>query len=173
MPPTRVPDGTGTAPPPSTVGHAPGHPGVMAPPPLVYLGGLAAGFALEAVLPSPSLPAAVSWGVGGVLLIAGGTLARSFFRALTRAGTPVSPYRSSSALVTDGPYRLSRNPGYLAMAAAYCGIALLAGATWPLVTLVATVAVIDRGVIAREERYLEASFGSAYRDYRRRTRRWI
>jgi protein-S-isoprenylcysteine O-methyltransferase Ste14 len=39
--------------------------------------------------------------------------------------------------------------------------------------LLVAVAVIDRGVIVREERYLEARFGTRYTDYKRRVRRWI
>lgn len=148
-------------------------PSVIAPPPLIYLAGLAAGFGLEALLPSASFPVGVRWGAGGVLLLAGASLARSFFRALTDAGTTLSPYRSSSALVTAGPYRISRNPGYLGMALVYSGIAVAAGAVWPLATLAPTVAVIDRGVILREERYLESKFGAPYRQYKRRTRRWL
>jgi protein-S-isoprenylcysteine O-methyltransferase Ste14 len=148
-------------------------PGVVAPPPLVYLGGLAAGFVLEALLPSAHVPAAVRWPVGGALLLAGGALARGFFRAFARAGTPVSPYRASTTVVTSGPYRLTRNPGYLGMALTYAGIALVSGALWPFATLVPTVLTIDRGVIAREECYLERRFGDPYRDYKRRVRRWL
>jgi protein-S-isoprenylcysteine O-methyltransferase Ste14 len=35
------------------------------------------------------------------------------------------------------------------------------------------MAVVDRGVIAREERYLEHRFGDAYTAYRARVRRWL
>ncbi len=147
--------------------------GVIAPPPLIYLGGLATGFAVEALLPSASVPNAVSWGAGGALLATGALLARSFFRALRRADTTISPYASSTALVTTGPYRISRNPGYLGMALAYAGIALLSGALWLFATLVPTLILIDRGVIAREERYLTRRFGDAYADYKRGTRRWL
>jgi protein-S-isoprenylcysteine O-methyltransferase Ste14 len=35
------------------------------------------------------------------------------------------------------------------------------------------IAVIDRGVVAREERYLERKFGARYTDYKRRVGRWI
>ena len=78
-----------------------------------------------------------------------------------------------AALVTTGPYRLSRNPGYLGMALGYAGIAILFGALWALVPLVPTLVLIDRGVIRREERHLERRFGEQYSRYRAQTRRWI
>src|SRR5947209_2644439 len=84
--------------------------GVIAPPPLLYLGGLAVGFALRSARPPTPVPAAVRWPVGGGLLAIGGILMGSFVRAFARAGTPVSPYSASTALVTSGPYRISRNP---------------------------------------------------------------
>lgn len=147
--------------------------GVIAPPPLVYLGGLAAGFALRAALPATPVRPAVRWPVGGGLLAVGGTLMGSFVRAFAKAGTPVSPYRASTALVTTGPYRISRNPAYIGMALVYTGIAVSAEALWALVPLPVVLAVIDRGVIAREERYLDQKLGDDYRRYQQRTRRWL
>ena len=55
----------------------------------------------------------------------------------------------------------------------YAGIVIVANAPWALVPLPVVVAVIDRGVIAREERYLERKFGRPYVDYKQRVRRWI
>jgi protein-S-isoprenylcysteine O-methyltransferase Ste14 len=147
--------------------------GVIAPPPLLYLGGLAFGFALRSARPPTPVPAAVRWPVGGGLLVIGGTLMGSFVRAFARAGTPVSPYSASTALVTSGPYRLSRNPGYLGMTLVYAGIAVSAEALWALAPLPVVLAVIDRGVIAREERYLDRVLGDEYLRYKERTRRWL
>jgi protein-S-isoprenylcysteine O-methyltransferase Ste14 len=147
--------------------------GVIAPPPLVFLGGVALGCGLDAVLPSAALPAAVAVPVGVVLVVAGVALAASFAAEFRRAGTPVDPYRSTTRIVTSGPYRLTRNPAYVAMALTYVGIAVLAGALWALATLVPTLIVIDRGVIAREERYLERRFGDEYSRYKSGTRRWL
>jgi protein-S-isoprenylcysteine O-methyltransferase Ste14 len=90
-----------------------------------------------------------------------------------RAGTHINPGEPATTLVTTGPYRLSRNPGYLGMAFAYSGIAVLSGALWALALLLPTLFLIDRGVIRREERYLERTFGDEYLRYRSRTRRWI
>jgi protein-S-isoprenylcysteine O-methyltransferase Ste14 len=59
------------------------------------------------------------------------------------------------------------------MALAYAGISVLAGALWAFLPLVAALILVDRGVIAREERYLEGKFGEEYLGYKARTRRWL
>jgi protein-S-isoprenylcysteine O-methyltransferase Ste14 len=59
------------------------------------------------------------------------------------------------------------------MALAYAGIAVVAGALWALAPLVVVLVLIDRGVIMREERFLERKFGEDYVRYKRRTRRWL
>ena len=148
-------------------------PGVIAPPPLIFLGALGFGFGLHAVIGGDSLPSTVARPVGAGLIVAGAGLMGTFVRAFGRARTPVDPYTPSEAIVTDGPYRLTRNPGYLGMAFAYAGIAIAANAPWALVPLPVAIAVVDRGVIAREERYLERKFGARYTDYKRGVRRWI
>jgi protein-S-isoprenylcysteine O-methyltransferase Ste14 len=147
-------------------------PGVIAPPPLIFLAGLAVGFGLEAVLPSASVPAGIRW-LGCAPILAGVVLQASFVRAFRRADTNIVPVKPTTAIVTGGPYRITRNPGYLGMALVYVGIALLAGALWPLASLVVVLLVVDRAVIAREERYLEGKFGQEYLDYKRRARRWL
>jgi protein-S-isoprenylcysteine O-methyltransferase Ste14 len=147
--------------------------GVVAPPPLIFLGGLAVGFGLEALLPSASLPGAVRWVLGGLLLLGGLALLASFNTAFSRKGTAVEPWKPTTAIVTTGPYRITRNPAYLGMALVYLGIALLSESLWVLVPLPFVLAVIDRGVIAREERYLERKFGAEYTSYKTRVRRWI
>jgi carbonic anhydrase len=147
--------------------------GVIAPPPLIYLGALGVGFALDAVIGSGSLPWSVAVPVGAASIVAGFALLASFLSAFQRAQTPVDPYTPTETIVTDGPYRLTRNPAYLGMALIYAGIAIGSDSLWALVPLPVAIAIIDRGVIAREERYLERKFGRPYLDYKRRVRRWI
>lgn len=149
------------------------NPGVIAPPPLIYLFGLALGFALEVVLPARRLRGVRMRAAGLLLALSGLSLAREFFMTFRRAGTPVDPRRGATVLVTHGPYRFTRNPAYLGMALLYSGITLLRGALWPFATLPAVLALIDRGVIAREERYLTERFGDTYTDYRTNVRRWL
>jgi protein-S-isoprenylcysteine O-methyltransferase Ste14 len=147
--------------------------GVIAPPPLIYLAGLIAGFALEALLPGADLPALVEWVLGALLVLAGLGLLAWFNRLFGRSGTAVEPWKPTTAIVTTGVYRFTRNPAYLGMALTYIGIAVMSSALWVLVPLPFVLAVIDRGVIAREERYLERKFGEEYLSYKRRVRRWI
>ena len=146
--------------------------GVIAPPPVIYLACLGLGFAFEWLMPGAELPAWAQW-IGAAVIVAGVALMISFEFAFKRAGTDANPYRPSTALATDGPYRFSRNPAYLGMAITYVGIALAAAAPWALLMLAPAMLVIQYGVIAREERYLERLFGEDYLAYKRTTRRWI
>jgi protein-S-isoprenylcysteine O-methyltransferase Ste14 len=146
---------------------------VIAPPPLIYLGGLGIGFLLEGLLPGGSFPAHIHHVLGPLLLLLGVGLIAWWVSSFRRAGTPAPVHKETTALVTDGPYRLTRNPGYLAFTLIYAAIAFLANAPWVLVPLPFVLAVIDRGVIAREERYLERLFGGEYLALKARTRRWV
>jgi protein-S-isoprenylcysteine O-methyltransferase Ste14 len=146
---------------------------VIAPPPLIFLAGLGLGFALEALLPGSSVPDALGWILGGALLLAGIVLLFLFEREFQRKKTAANPWRPTTAIASDGPYRFTRNPAYVGMALVYVGIALCSQALWVLLPLPVVLAIIDRGVIAREERYLERKFGQEYLDYKGRVRRWL
>jgi protein-S-isoprenylcysteine O-methyltransferase Ste14 len=93
--------------------------------------------------------------------------------AFRRRRTAVQPWKPSTALVADGPYRFSRNPIYLGFAVTHLGLALALNSWLALALLIPCLVVVDRGVIAREERYLAAKFGAPYDVYRARVRRWL
>ncbi len=150
------------------------HPGVIAPPPLVFAGSRAAGVLADRYAsgwPLPSaLPAkvlAVLLGGAGVVFLAG---ALGLFR---KAGTRPEPWQPTTAIVTSGVYRVTRNPMYVGMALVYAALALALGSLIALTLLPAAVLVIHRGVILREEQYLERKFGSEYRAYKARVWRWL
>ena len=147
--------------------------GVVAPPPLIYLGALVLGLLLNRRFPVAFLPHGVARGLGWPLLGAGVLLLGWFERALRQADTPASPYKPVERIATEGPFRYTRNPGYLAMTLIYAGIASLANALWAIVLLPVALLVIQRGVIEREERYLEGKFGEEYLSYKEQVRRWI
>jgi protein-S-isoprenylcysteine O-methyltransferase Ste14 len=146
---------------------------VLAPPPLIYLGALALGLLLDKKLPIPFLPRSISRALGWPLLVGGVSLMSWFFFTMRRADTPIDPRESVSNLATDGPFRYTRNPAYLSMAMIYAGISSLANAFSSILLLPAVLMVIQRGVIEREERYLERKFGQEYLRYKDQVRRWI
>lgn len=92
---------------------------------------------------------------------------------MRRAGTSVRPDRPVTALVTDGPFQFTRNPLYIGLTTIYVGISLSTGVLWMLVTLVPTLAIVHWKIVRREEQFLEAKFGEAYRLYTARVRRWV
>ncbi len=153
--------------------HQKDNPGVIAPPPLIYLGFLVLGGVLDYLWPVGLGTGAVGVAAGAALFVLGGVIAITAVRQFRRAGTDFKTHRPSTAIVTDGLYRHSRNPIYIALALAYAGIAVAADGLWALALLAPTLAVVRHGVIAREERYLEGKFGDEYRRYKGSVRRWL
>jgi protein-S-isoprenylcysteine O-methyltransferase Ste14 len=147
-------------------------PGVVAPPPLIFAVPLGLGLVAQHFWPVQILPPD-SGRLAGIGCIVAGLAGLAGRIAFSRAGTSPNPWTPTSALVVSGVYRYTRNPMYLGLTLIYIGITLWVDTPWPLLPLPIVLAVIQRGVIAREERYLEARFGEEYRQYRARVRRWI
>jgi protein-S-isoprenylcysteine O-methyltransferase Ste14 len=143
---------------------------VIAPPPLIGLGALLVGLALDWILPAyvvtTVLPLWTRLVLGGVLVVGGFALMQTAKRAFQQLGTEVKPWLPSTQIVASGPYRYMRNPMYVAGVLVIAGLALALGSDWILVMLVPTAVVLHYGVVLREERYLERKFGDAYRQYR-------
>ena len=147
--------------------------GVVAPPPLIYAGPLLLGLLLNRRFSAPFLPRGLARVLGWPLLGGGMVLIGWFFRTMRRADTPIDPREPVSRIVTDGPFRYTRNPAYLAMTMIYMGLSSLANALPPVLLLPVVLLVMQRGVIEREERYLEGKFGEEYLRYKAQVRRWI
>lgn len=147
---------------------------LIAPPPVMYLGALLLGVAIHILSPISIFPATPAREIlGGFLLVLSGAFARWAFLTMRRLGTTANPKQPSQALVTDGPFRISRNPIYVAMTGLYVGMAFLINSAWPLMLLVPLLMVMQWGVILREERYLAGEFGSEYTACSSRVRRWL
>ena len=87
--------------------------------------------------------------------------------------TTFMPFERSVQLVTDGPFRLSRNPMYVGMVVMLIGVAVLLGSVTPWVMLPAFAVLIDRWFIVFEEKAMAETLGQEYLDYKQRVRRWI
>jgi len=151
----------------------PDNAGIKVPPPLVFLVALLVGLWWDSPWFSGAATGIVPTTIGALITIAGMALTLAGALAHRRAGTSVEPWHPTTAVVTTGVYGLSRNPIYLGMALGQAGIAIAGASIGALVMLVPAVLFIQFYVIAREERYLEAKFGTEYEDYRARVRRWL
>jgi protein-S-isoprenylcysteine O-methyltransferase Ste14 len=151
----------------------PDNPGVIAPPPLIYAGALLVGLLANRLSPIPFLPRALSRALGWPLVFSGLAIGTLGLREMKRAGTNVDPREPTTAIVTGGPYRFTRNPLYLSMTLIYGGITARANALPAALLLPLVLHLMRRGVMEREERYLERKFGEEYLGYKARVRRWI
>ncbi len=145
-------------------------------PPLLFLGALALGCLLSLVIPiGPGLasPNGLALVTGFSLIVIGFALAAVSVRAFAFAGTEVVPGRPSTALVTTGPYKITRNPIYIGFTLVYFGLAIVLTSAWVLLLLIPVLVVLQRGVVEREEAYLERQFGRAYRSYQAHVPRWL
>ena len=151
----------------------PDHAGVKIPPPLCFFTFLAVGILLNSAWIEGRLAATFLTVTGG--LIAAISFIYLVFTAQKHrsAGSNVEPWKPTTTIISDGAYKYSRNPIYLAMAVFYVGAAIAAESWLALVLLPVCLYIIRHYVIAREEAYLEDKFGKEYLDYKARVRRWL
>lgn len=142
-------------------------------PPVYLLLAILATIALHFLLPIASFAAPPFRSLGVVLIVAGIGLAAYAAGLFARAGTPAIPFERSTALVTGGVYRITRNPMYVGLIVILAGVALICGTAGALLPLPVFVWILTTQFIAGEEQFLEEIFGEDYRAYKRRVRRWL
>jgi protein-S-isoprenylcysteine O-methyltransferase Ste14 len=149
-------------------------PDILVLPPVLVGGTLIIGVAIHYLLWTvtllPTIPARV---LGFTIFVAAGLLAHLAHNAMKRVGTNVLPTRPTVALATDGPYRFTRNPLYVAAIGVYLGVTLWVDGLAPLLLLFPMAWLLNRWIVLPEERYLETKFGDAYTSYRSSVRRWL
>jgi protein-S-isoprenylcysteine O-methyltransferase Ste14 len=149
------------------------NPGIKVPPPLIYLVPLVLGSVLDTRAHVPFLTHRTARALGWPLIGGGVMLNGWFLKTIRGADVPIRTDKPVPRLSTGGPFRYSRNPSYLALAMIYAGVAALRNSLWAILLLPLVVAVVQREVIGREERYLERAFGEEYLTYKARVRRWV
>lgn len=142
-------------------------------PPALLAAGLIGGLLLHNVY-----PLGFARGFAGVWLgagLVGAALAIDFwvFAIFKRANTNIRPDRPAHALVTDGPFKWSRNPIYVGNVMILLGVGLMVNSWWFVPMAILFAVLVTRLAIVREEAHLQAQFGDAWADYAAQTRRWI
>jgi protein-S-isoprenylcysteine O-methyltransferase Ste14 len=89
------------------------------------------------------------------------------------AGTGLEPFDEATRLITGGFFRYTRNPMYMGMFLMLFGVAVLLGSVGALLPVPVFVLIIRNNFVLGEERFMEATFGQQYRDYKAEVRRWV
>jgi protein-S-isoprenylcysteine O-methyltransferase Ste14 len=150
--------------------------GVLAPPPLLAVAVIVLGLILDWLLPAYVLSLLLSMAsrvvIGAALIGTGLALVIPANLAFQSAGTRVEPWKASTTLVTSGIFARVRNPMYVGGTLFLSGLAIALASDWMLAMTVVFAIILHFGVVRREERYLEAKFGDAYRNYRTKVPRY-
>ena len=110
---------------------------------------------------------------GIIFLVGGFTLMMRARYLFQKCKTPVKPTEIPTAMVTDGPYRATRNPMYLGFILMLLGVTFLVGTLPMFLAPLAFFLIINLAFIPYEETKMEGIFGQKYLDYKKRVRRWL
>ena len=145
------------------------------PVPWVFVLAYLAGVGLEAICFDSHFFSSVPFlsEIGAIVFLAGAVLAAWGWLLFRKAKTTRVPGQRSTAMVTWGPYRFTRNPMYLGLTVAYLGEAGILRQLWPLLLLPLVLAYLSWIVIPVEEEKLRQVFGPRYEEYRARVGRWV
>jgi len=147
--------------------------GIKLPPPIIYLAALIIGVVLDDFWPFS--PLSEIWGhiIGSVLILVSILLVPTFLIQFKKAGTTFDVRKSATTLITNGPYRYSRNPAYISLTLLYLGLGAFFHNAWIIVIVIPVLLIMDLWIVRKEERHLEAKFGEEYLRYKSVVHRWL
>lgn len=111
--------------------------------------------------------------IGMPLLLLGTVIIMLSKREMEAYNQPSEPKAATSRIIQTGMFKYSRNPLYLGLFIAFCGLAVATDKLWWLILTPLLLALTHYLLIAPEEKYLERKFGDEYLNYRKKVRRWI
>jgi protein-S-isoprenylcysteine O-methyltransferase Ste14 len=110
---------------------------------------------------------------GLLLTVSGLGISAWHNRLFNHVGTNIYTFDEPGVMVTEGMFRITRNPMYLGFVLALTGLAVLLGTLTPPIVVLLFFIITDRWYITFEEEAMQRKFGDLYLNYQRRVRRWI
>ncbi len=95
------------------------------------------------------------------------------FHTFRRGRTSPMPFGTPAELLTSGPFRLSRNPLYVALILSLTAFSALLDSAWVLASVPVLALALDHFIIPGEEARLRQVFGDRYTAYSGKVRRWL
>lgn len=149
------------------------NPKVLVPPPVIALVIILAGTVAGLIKSLRFINGNARYITGAALLAVSVAIGLTAFLKMKRVGTNVDVRKPATTVLTDGIYAYSRNPIYVGMTVFIIAVSVLLNNLWIMILIPVFILIMKRGVIEREERYLEQKFGAEYTDYKKRVRRWL
>jgi len=148
-------------------------PAVKFPPPLVFIGYLLGGYALQLITPIGFGMAL--WGkfIGTALVTGSMALLSVLLTSYLREKTSIESWKPTSHLITTGLYRYSRNPIYTALCLINVGVGCYLNSLWIVLSFLPSALTVYFIAIRKEEIYLKSKFGTQYVTYMNNVRRWL
>jgi protein-S-isoprenylcysteine O-methyltransferase Ste14 len=144
------------------------------PPPVYMLAAAAAAMVLlNRIGPEPRIVPRPLRRLGVLGILAGFGLSAWGATLFHRSKTSVLPTEQPKALVTEGPFRFTRNPMYLGMAVVLAGFGVLLRSLLPLLVIPVFLGLLTSRVIRAEEQSMARTFGDAYEQYKASVPRWF
>lgn len=148
---------------------------VRFPPPLVFLGLMGLGAALEQWIWPLAVPLAF-WPrmlIGAVVALGGAVMILTANVWFKRTGQHPAPWKPSPELVLKGIYRHTRNPMYVGMTLIQLGLGVALDSGWMAVLSLLALVTVHFMAVRPEEAYLAEKFGEGYLRYKARVRRYL
>lgn len=153
---------------------AQGRPNVIPWPPILFFGCLFAAIFLSRVIPFGFLTTSGLVALAGWLLVVAALLLMGWaFMTFANSGTTILPHKTSTALISTGPFGFSRNPIYLSEIMLLVGLGLTENPLWYCLAAYVFKQLVTRLAVEREEAHLKARFGADWEAYAGRVRRWL
>ena len=111
--------------------------------------------------------------LGAVAMVLGIGFDVAAMVTMWRAKANIFPNRAATALVTWGPFAISRNPIYLGNTLLVAGAAAVFANPWFVPAALLAAVLVWALAIRREEIHLAARFGTDWTAYARQTPRWV
>lgn len=148
---------------------------VRVPPPLVFVGLIGSGLALERWLSPLAVPVAF-WPrvlIGALVVVGGIVMVMSAQVWFKRTGQHPAPWKPSPELLSSGIYRHTRNPMYIGMTLIQLGLGIALGNGWIAVLSPLALVIVHVVAVRAEEAYLTEKFGDSYARYKASVRRYL
>jgi len=143
------------------------------PPPILVLILLLVSACLMATIPLAPIRIPAARVIGVFLLLIGLITGFSGFSAFRKVGTSLRPGEEPTQFVTQGPFRITRNPMYLGLGLLLTAVFFLTKSAFFPIPPVVFFLLMNFVLVPFEEKLMTEHFGEPYSEYRRRVRRWL